>query len=172
MTLVEPKSRSAILVVDDDDDGRANLRDLLAKEYAVLEARNGAEALAILRSNAGGEVRLVLLDLFMPCLSGWELRAVLREDATLSRIPVVVMSALPSRGNRGAGAGTWLRKPFTLSELRSAVSAVVPHATGAAEGTSLAHVPGNGARPSPNAHRGLGAVRQGGAERRGRGGPR
>src|SRR5690242_19843865 len=115
MGTVDPKCRAAVLVVDDDDGVRSELRDLLESEnYDVLEARDGKEALSILSLGAAAAIHLIVLDLVMPCMSGWELIDVLRLDPTLRRIPVLVMSGMPVHGDAsGIGATmSWLRKPF------------------------------------------------------------
>jgi CheY-like chemotaxis protein len=111
----DPKSRGAVLVVDDDEDVRSELRDLLEREnYRVVEAGNGNEALDLLRFGSAQPIQLIVLDLVMPCMSGWELIDHLRRDRTLPPIPVLVMSGLPVHGDTsGIGATmSWLRKPF------------------------------------------------------------
>lgn len=115
MGTVDPKSRGAVLVVDDDENLRSELRSVLEYgQYFVLEAEDGKEALDILRSRAGQAIRLIVLDLVMPCMSGWELVDLLRRDPALSRIPVLVTSGTPVHGDAsGIGATmSWLRKPF------------------------------------------------------------
>jgi CheY-like chemotaxis protein len=82
-----------ILIVDDDADIREALRGLLEEEgYEIVEASQGREALDLLRR---AEVRpaLVLLDLMMPLMDGWQLRARLRQDPELASIPIVIMTA-------------------------------------------------------------------------------
>lgn len=81
-----------VLVVDDDDDLRATIRELLVDEgYAVEEAGDGAQALARLRGP--GRAALVLLDLMMPVMDGLEFRAAQRADPSLGTVPVVLMTA-------------------------------------------------------------------------------
>src|SRR5688500_8781652 len=99
MGTVDPKGRGAVLVVDDDEDIRSELRSVLEYvQYFVLEAEDGTEALDILRAGAAQASRLIVLDLVMPCMSGWELVDLLRRDPSLSRIPVLVMSGTPVHG--------------------------------------------------------------------------
>jgi Response regulators consisting of a CheY-like receiver domain and a winged-helix DNA-binding domain len=81
-----------ILIVEDDADLREALSEVLRDEgYAVTSAADGQEALDRLRR----ELRpsLILLDLTMPVMNGWQFRAEQRQDPDLSEIPVVVLSA-------------------------------------------------------------------------------
>jgi two-component system chemotaxis sensor kinase CheA len=116
--------RGAILVVDDDEDVRAEMRAVFEEEgYTVLEASDGLEALEVLHWSGSEVIGALILDLWMPRLSGWELLRILKDDQALSRIPVVVASALPVHGDAsGIGATMhWLRKPFGSRELLDAV---------------------------------------------------
>lgn len=81
------------MVVEDDFSVRETLQELLEEEgFRVTPASNGREALDRLRGVEGGP-RLILLDLRMPVMDGWQFRAAMRADPLLSGIPVVVMSA-------------------------------------------------------------------------------
>jgi CheY-like chemotaxis protein len=83
----------AILIVDDDDDVRAALSELLEEEgFSVEGAPNGREALARLR---GGRVHpaVILLDLMMPGMDGWDFRSEQMRDPKLAGVPVVIVSA-------------------------------------------------------------------------------
>ena len=83
-----------ILVVDDEPAIRESLGDLLREEgYEVLEAQNGAEALVRLREPAQHPPCVIILDLMMPVMDGYEFRAEQLRDAALADIPVVVVSA-------------------------------------------------------------------------------
>ena len=109
----------SILVVDDDPDLRETICQLLLDEgYQVTGARNGLEALARL----GGTPRpaVVLLDLMMPEMSGWEVRQHMLADAGLASIPVVVMTASQNPGGELAPAEL-LKKPLDLDQLLDAV---------------------------------------------------
>ena len=83
--------KSLILVVDDDPDCRETLADLLSNEgYSVVCAENGREALDYL---SGSKPSLIILDLMMPAMSGWEFRARQKLDPNLESLPVVVTTA-------------------------------------------------------------------------------
>lgn len=84
--------QSTILVVDDDDDIRDIVIELVREAgHLALSARNGAEALRILRTKP--TIALVLLDLMMPVLDGYDCRAQQLADPSIAHIPVVVMTA-------------------------------------------------------------------------------
>ena len=103
--------RANVLVVDDDEAIRDVVAEVLRDEgYSVVCAENGAQALQEI--NADRRPDLVLLDLMMPVMSGWELLDAVHDDAELSRIPVVVLSAV-----RAPGTMTHLAKPVSLEEL-------------------------------------------------------
>jgi|SRR5579871_381309 len=81
------------MLVDDEDDARGSLAELLRGHgYQVLEATNGAAALRVLRPDPT-LCRLILLDLMMPVMNGWDFRRHQRRTADLAAIPVVLMSA-------------------------------------------------------------------------------
>lgn len=124
----DPKSRGAVLVVDDDEGLRDALRDTLEAEgYFVLEAKDGIDALETLGSELGSTVRLVILDLFMPFMTGWELVDLLCRDSRFSHLALLVMSGLSVHGDAsGIGATrAWIRKPFGAPELLAAVNGVL-----------------------------------------------
>ena len=119
-----PEPPRHILVVEDDDEIRETLVCVLEQRgFNVGEARNGREALD--RLHDGGDApRLILLDLMMPVMDGWQFRQAQLEDPQLARIPVVVLSAMTNLRTRGADlhAAECLAKPVDLSHLLEAVS--------------------------------------------------
>ncbi len=107
----------SVLVVDDESDIREAVTELLADEgYQVMNAGDGAEAL---RKARAFHPSIVLLDLMMPGMSGWEFCAERKGDPDLRQIPVVVVSALGRVP--GIEASGYLQKPFGLADLLSAV---------------------------------------------------
>jgi two-component system response regulator MprA len=109
-----------VLVVDDDAGIREFIRLGLEDEgYAVSTAANGLQAL---ESVAASQPALVLLDLQMPVMNGWQLQVRLREEH--SSIPVVFMSAIDDVADQAAlhGAAGSLAKPFGLQRLLDMVA--------------------------------------------------
>jgi CheY-like chemotaxis protein len=110
--------RLPLMIVDDDDDLRDALAHIMtAQGYEVVAFADARAALAALEG--GVTPFLILLDLMMPGMSGWEFRAAQLANPTLALIPVVVVTAA---GNLGNGARTLscvevLHKPFALDIL-------------------------------------------------------
>ena len=111
-----------LLIIDDDDDLRATVADILgAHGHAVRHFADAREALSALR--AGLRPSLILLDLMMPEMNGWEFRAEQRKDPALNAIPVLVVTARTAGDLRRETLGDVeiLKKPFTIAELNDAV---------------------------------------------------
>jgi CheY-like chemotaxis protein len=107
----------SVLVVDDEKDIRETMAEMLAIEgYQTFGAGDGVEALSQARAHRPD---LVLLDLTMPGMNGWEFRAAQRGDPELSAIPVIVISALTREP--GLDVAAYLQKPFGMDTLLSAV---------------------------------------------------
>jgi CheY-like chemotaxis protein len=107
-----------VLIIEDDLDIRDALGQILEEEgYAVATAANGQEALDQLRS--GPPPRLILLDLMMPVMNGWQFRAEQRQDPALAAIPVVVISADTNIGDKATQLGVreYFRKPIEITGL-------------------------------------------------------
>jgi CheY-like chemotaxis protein len=109
-----------ILIVEDDEDIRSDLVAILSvKGYSVAGTANGQEALAHLRSPPGGVAlpSVILLDMRMPVMNGWEFLAAQRQDPLLSAIPVIICSGDGNVDPQAVRAAGFLRKPFELSHL-------------------------------------------------------
>jgi two-component system chemotaxis response regulator CheY len=86
-------ARKIVMLIDDDEDERDALAELLAAEdYRVLQAPNGAEGLKVLEESPE-PCHIILLDLMMPVMNGWDFRRVQKGKSELAHIPVVLMSA-------------------------------------------------------------------------------
>jgi CheY-like chemotaxis protein len=107
-----------ILVVDDDEDIRAALIELLEDSgYRAVGAAHGSAALEHLRE-CGEPPCVILLDLSMPVMDGWEFRAEQRRDPSLAAIPVVVISAYRDRPSvTELDAAAYLNKPVDAAAL-------------------------------------------------------
>jgi CheY-like chemotaxis protein len=111
-----------VLIVDDDPDLLDVTSFVIETEgMAVETARNGEEALALLR--AGRQPWLVLLDLMMPVMNGWEFLAAVANDPLLQGIPVVVLTA--AEHTEVPGALEVVSKPMDLKELLRVVERYV-----------------------------------------------
>src|SRR5438067_13530721 len=111
-----------LLLVEDDDDVRDAIAGSLRDEgYVVAEAGNGRLALEWLQRNA--DPCLVLLDLWMPVMSGMELREKMAQDPRLAAVPLVVVTAAGDGKARAEemGAIGYLRKPLDLKDLLATV---------------------------------------------------
>lgn len=112
-------SGKTILVVEDDDDARGALCELLSDAgYRCLEAANGQEAIRRL-SAAAERPAVILLDLMMPRMNGWQFREWQQGSVEHSPIPVVVLSAATdgaAEAKKLAAAG-FLPKPLDLARL-------------------------------------------------------
>ena len=116
--------RSLVLLVDDNADMRAYVRDLLGGRFDVLVAQNGQEALEIIEHTLPD---LVLTDVMMPEVDGFELLTRLRNKPATALLPVIILSAHAGEESRlegvSAGADDYLIKPFTARELVARVDA-------------------------------------------------
>lgn len=113
---------STVLVVEDDNDIRIALCDILEDEgYVVAHARNGVDAIEQLRR--GPRPCLILLDWMMPVMNGAGFLRAQREDSAIADIPVVILSAHLRGGAtaRELGAADLLPKPFSARDLLDVV---------------------------------------------------
>jgi CheY-like chemotaxis protein len=116
----EPNAgRRSVLVVDDDRSIRETILSILASDgRKAIGAANGKEALEVLRRIP--KPGLILLDLMMPVMSGWELLERLRSDERTADVPVVVVSAVGKRNERGASRV--IQKPVQAGTLLNLVA--------------------------------------------------
>lgn len=116
--------RHVALVVDDDPDLRANFRELLEElGQDVEEAANGQEAFNFLVFNPTTKVDLILLDLQMPVMDGWQFLTLVKSYIRLSKIPVVVASSFASKLDPAwkRQVAACLQTPSDLSRLPAVV---------------------------------------------------
>lgn len=114
----DDEKKYTILVADDEEDLRGFLSSELARNYKVIEASDGVEAISFVRQF---EPDLVLLDYMMPDKNGMEVCREIRNDARLSHIPVIMLTARADEKIKleclEAGASDFISKPFALGEL-------------------------------------------------------
>lgn len=120
-----------VLVVEDDNDLRESLSQALRDHgYTVTQAENGQQALDLL--HAGARPSIILLDLMMPVLNGWELRDALRDDPALADIPQLVISAYMDEAEQHVlelSPDDCIRKPFAIRVLLEAIQRHCPTTT-------------------------------------------
>jgi CheY-like chemotaxis protein len=109
-----------VLIVDDDRDIRDTVSDVLSMaDYEVVQAVNGQDALDQLAR--GRRIDLILLDLMMPVMNGFELLQALRGHEEWRNIPVVMASSNRGFNADDIGVAAVLRKPYTVEALISIV---------------------------------------------------
>jgi len=127
-----PRGEGAILVCDDDAGIRTVVAEHLTRQgYTVVEASSGEQALILAAEH---QVEAILLDLYMPGLSGWETLQRLRNNPVTANIPVVVLSVLSStlRPQLTGDAQGWVQKPFNENLLFAELGRVLHQGEGPA----------------------------------------
>jgi len=118
----------SVLVVDDDEAIRESLREVLEDEgYEARTAANGLEALEALRGTELSRPTLMLLDLMMPVMNGWQVLEAISHDPELRRIPVILVTAagditIPT------SATVCIPKPIDLERLLNVIERHFPRA--------------------------------------------
>jgi CheY-like chemotaxis protein len=116
-------ARARILIVEDDRDTRDALLQVLNLEgYEAVGASDGKEALIVLRTSAPPQ--LILLDLMMPVMDGWQFREEQLQDPQLADIPVLVVSAHANVSATASALRTagYLKKPLDIEQLLERVA--------------------------------------------------
>ena len=107
--------KKRILVVDDTEINRSLLSDILSGEFDIVEASNGIEALDVL-NREGDNIALVLLDIVMPVMDGFEVLASLRKSGLIDSLPVIIISSETSSTyvdhSYDLGAAEYISRPF------------------------------------------------------------
>jgi len=111
-------SKITLLVVEDDPEMQAFVSRQLENQYTILTASNGIEALNILEDNA---VNLIISDVMMPEMDGFELCRKLKSDVTFSHIPIILLTAKATLQSKiegiELGADAYIEKPFSTEYL-------------------------------------------------------
>lgn len=118
--MTEATRKATILLVEDSEDNRGIIRQLAEWiDAELVEAENGLEGLRLAR-----EVRpdLILMDLSLPLMSGWEATSALKADPLTSAIPIVALTAHAMAGDerkaRAAGCDAYVSKPISLLDFQ------------------------------------------------------
>ena len=86
------KDRNLALIVDDSELNRSMLADILSDEYDIIEAENRLEAISQFEKHQF-DISLVLLDIVMPEMDGFEVLAIMNKNKWIERVPVIIISA-------------------------------------------------------------------------------
>jgi two-component system, cell cycle response regulator DivK len=117
-----------ILVVEDHEDNRQILRDLLGNAgYQMIEAETGEDGLAAAAAN---KPDLILMDIQLPGLDGYEATRRLKADPALRSIPIIVVTSYALSGDeakaRAAGCDAYVTKPFSPRQLLAKIKEYLP----------------------------------------------
>jgi CheY-like chemotaxis protein len=124
--VVVRKTSGPILIVEDDFGLRLDTRELLEEAgFQVADAGDGRKALRRLADEEQPLPALILLDLSMPFMDGWDFVAILRENPRLARLPVVLLSANQPDAAILSTVAAYLKKPVDPSELLATVKALL-----------------------------------------------
>jgi len=122
-TLKQTRTPKRLLVVDDDESTRKVLKRLFEKEgYGVLLAKDATDLVATLESET---IELILLDINLPWVNGFELCKLLKEHDDLKRVPIIFISGRKSEIDKKhalkLGAHDYITKPFNIQEVTETV---------------------------------------------------
>jgi len=119
-------TKPKILIVDDEPFNVELLEGYLSKDYDILKAYNGNEALIIVGTNPPD---LIILDIMMPGINGYEVCSRIKGDEKTMSIPIVIVTALNERKAKikaiEAGADDFLNKPIDIIELTARVKSLL-----------------------------------------------
>jgi len=118
-----------ILVVEDQEDLRGMLRDLLTgSDYSVIEATDGAAGIAMAKSERPD---LILMDIQMPVIDGYEATRQIRADPAIDGIPIIAVSSFAMKGDeqkaRSAGCDDYVTKPYSPMQLLKVIRGILGH---------------------------------------------
>lgn len=124
--LVDSKAKHKILIVDDAETNVNVIRDYLSEDYDVISASNGNDALELVKTE---KPDLILLDVIMPVLNGFQVCKIIKHDYKMDFIPVVMLTALKSKEDHhkgiDVGADDFLKKPVGQFELEKKIKSLL-----------------------------------------------
>jgi len=108
-----------ILIVEDTEDNRQIMRDLLSSAgYTLIEAKTGEEGVSMAKEHRPD---LILMDIQLPVLDGYEATRRIKQDPALTRIPIIAVTSYALAGDeaktRAAGCDAYIAKPFSPRQL-------------------------------------------------------
>ncbi len=112
-------NRKKVLIVDDEPGVRQLVSKILSRDYTVIEARDGEEAINMVRSQKPG---IVIMDMMMPKMDGLTACYAIKKDPATKSIPVIMLTAIDQELNKKLsttvmGANKYMTKPFSAQEL-------------------------------------------------------
>lgn len=120
--------KHTILIVEDNEIHREMLKEILSDDYLTIEAENGRQALDILESN-NENIALILLDVKMPVMDGYTFLDIIKKDAELSTIPVIVTMMSDSEADEISalehGATDFVSKPYRVQAIRHRAANII-----------------------------------------------
>jgi CheY-like chemotaxis protein len=118
-------SGKTVLLAEDDQDIRDVVQEVLEERgYDVIPARTGRQALDVLALDSASRPDVVILDLMMPIVTGWQVLEQMRSQPELEKIPVIILTAVSQ--DMPSGATAILRKPFDIDQLLAILKSDVP----------------------------------------------
>ncbi len=120
-----------IMVVDDNIDVIMSIKygfEDITKEFTVVGAESGKQCLDLLQNNHQPDI--ILLDIMMPEMSGWETFEKLKENQSWRKIPVVFLTARTDKQARDAGkflGDDYIEKPFDINDVKKRVNKILEH---------------------------------------------
>jgi len=125
--------KKKILLVDDDEIQHEIVENMLHDEYEIFKAKSGSEALKFLYNNSV-VINLVLLDILMPEIDGWEVFNRMRALSLLKKAPIAFITSInePEEEKRAfvMGAADFIKKPYEEEDLKNRIKKILDKAAG------------------------------------------
>ncbi len=122
----EDPSKEVVLIVEDNHDMRAYIRENLEKDYRIIQAKNGTEGV---KKALEAIPDLIITDVMMPAMNGFELTEILKSDNKTSHIPIIMLTAKADEQSKlkglDKGVDDYLIKPFSTKELYARVGNLI-----------------------------------------------
>lgn len=122
---ISSSEKPTLLIADDNSDVRKYIRTILERHYQILEAKDGEEGLNKAFESASGGPDLIITDIMMPKLDGFQLCIKLKTDSRTSHIPIIMLTAKATMHDKinglETGADDYIMKPFEADELKARI---------------------------------------------------
>lgn len=125
---MDKKSKKKIMVVDDNVDVIYSVKvglESLSKNYEIIGVESGKECLELLEKSAPD---LILLDIMMPVMDGWDVCAKIKSNKKTEKIPIIFLTAKTDSISKGIGrlaSADYVEKPFQIKDLRKRIDDVI-----------------------------------------------